>query len=164
MRQLCHSEGEIQDVTHHFLACLAEVWNWDKRTDSEKPSEWVSSPLLAVCSYATQEWGMKVVAHPSIVSQAEGDRFWWSQWVSVFLRSLLSVCQWGCLDLKGLLAAQLNTTGLLANDSAGQVREMGFLFLRLNILPDLTKHGGNHASWWIRDLWAKGVLLIFAYL
>ena len=26
----------------------------------------------------------------------------------------------------------------------------------------LTKHGGNHASRWIRDLWSKGVLLIFA--
>ena len=28
----------------------------------------------------------------------------------------------------------------------------------------LTKHGGNHASIWIRDLWSKGVSLIFAYL
>ena len=28
----------------------------------------------------------------------------------------------------------------------------------------LTKHGGNHASRWIRDLWLKGVLLILAYL
>ena len=27
-----------------------------------------------------------------------------------------------------------------------------------------TKHGGNHASWWIRDLWSKGVSLILAYL
>ena len=26
-----------------------------------------------------------------------------------------------------------------------------------------TKHGGNHTSWWIRDLWSKGVLLILAY-
>ena len=24
----------------------------------------------------------------------------------------------------------------------------------------LTKHGGNHASRWIRDLWSKGILLI----
>ena len=28
----------------------------------------------------------------------------------------------------------------------------------------LTKHGGNHASQWIRDLWSKGVSLITAYL
>ena len=28
----------------------------------------------------------------------------------------------------------------------------------------LTKHGGNHASQFIRDLWSKGVLLILAYL
>ena len=28
----------------------------------------------------------------------------------------------------------------------------------------LTKHGGNHASRWIRDLWLKGVSLILAYL
>ena len=28
----------------------------------------------------------------------------------------------------------------------------------------LTKHGGNHASQWIRDLWSKGVLLILTYL
>ena len=28
----------------------------------------------------------------------------------------------------------------------------------------LTKHGGNHASRWIRDLWSKGILLILAYL
>ena len=28
----------------------------------------------------------------------------------------------------------------------------------------LTKHGGNHTSRWIRDLWSKGVLLILAYL
>ena len=28
----------------------------------------------------------------------------------------------------------------------------------------LTKHGGNHASQWIRDLWSKGVSLILAYL
>ena len=28
----------------------------------------------------------------------------------------------------------------------------------------LTKHGGNHASRWIRDLWSKGVSLILAYL
>ena len=27
-----------------------------------------------------------------------------------------------------------------------------------------TKHGGNQASRWIRDLWSKGVLLILAYL
>ena len=27
----------------------------------------------------------------------------------------------------------------------------------------LTKHGGNHTSQWIRDLWSKGVLLILAY-
>ena len=27
----------------------------------------------------------------------------------------------------------------------------------------LTKQGGNHASWWIRDLWSKGVSLILAY-
>ena len=27
-----------------------------------------------------------------------------------------------------------------------------------------TKHGGNHASRWIRDLWSKGVSLILAYL
>ena len=26
-----------------------------------------------------------------------------------------------------------------------------------------TKHGGNHASQWIRDLWSKGVSLILAY-
>ena len=28
----------------------------------------------------------------------------------------------------------------------------------------LTKHGGNHASWWIRYLWSTGILLILAYL
>ena len=28
----------------------------------------------------------------------------------------------------------------------------------------LTKHGGNHASWWIRDLWSKGISVILAYL
>ena len=28
----------------------------------------------------------------------------------------------------------------------------------------LTKHGGNHASRWIRDLWSKGVSLILAYI
>ena len=28
----------------------------------------------------------------------------------------------------------------------------------------LTKHGGNHTSRWIRDLWSKGVLLILASL
>ena len=28
----------------------------------------------------------------------------------------------------------------------------------------LTKHGGNHTSQWIRDLWLKGVSLILAYL
>ena len=28
----------------------------------------------------------------------------------------------------------------------------------------LTKHGGNRASRWIRDLWSKGVSLILAYL
>ena len=28
----------------------------------------------------------------------------------------------------------------------------------------LTKHGGNHASRWIRDLWSRGALLILAYL
>ena len=28
----------------------------------------------------------------------------------------------------------------------------------------LTKHGGNYASRWIRDLWSKGVSLILAYL
>ena len=28
----------------------------------------------------------------------------------------------------------------------------------------LTKHGGNHASRWIRDLWSKGVSQILAYL
>ena len=28
----------------------------------------------------------------------------------------------------------------------------------------LTKHGGNHASRWIWDLWSKGVLLILAHL
>ena len=28
----------------------------------------------------------------------------------------------------------------------------------------LTKHGGNHASQWIRDLWSKGISLILAYL
>ena len=28
----------------------------------------------------------------------------------------------------------------------------------------LAKHGGNHPSWWIRDLWLKGVSLILAYL
>ena len=28
----------------------------------------------------------------------------------------------------------------------------------------LTKHGWNHASRWIRDLWSKGVSLILAYL
>ena len=27
----------------------------------------------------------------------------------------------------------------------------------------LTKHGGNHTSQWIRDLWSKGVSLILAY-
>ena len=27
-----------------------------------------------------------------------------------------------------------------------------------------TKHGGNHASRWIRDLWLKGISLILAYL
>ena len=27
----------------------------------------------------------------------------------------------------------------------------------------LTKHGGNHASRWIRDLWSKGVSLILPY-
>ena len=27
-------------------------------------------------------------------------------------------------------------------------------------IPCPTKHGGNHASRWIRDLWSKGVLLI----
>ena len=26
------------------------------------------------------------------------------------------------------------------------------------------KHGGNHASRWIRDLWSKGISLILAYL
>ena len=28
----------------------------------------------------------------------------------------------------------------------------------------LTKHGGNHTSQWIRDLWLKGVSLILPYL
>ena len=28
----------------------------------------------------------------------------------------------------------------------------------------LTKHGGNHASQWIRDLWSKGISQILAYL
>ena len=28
----------------------------------------------------------------------------------------------------------------------------------------LTKHGGNQASWWIRDLWSKGISLTLAYL
>ena len=28
----------------------------------------------------------------------------------------------------------------------------------------LTKHGGNHASRWIRDLWSKGISLILAYI
>ena len=28
----------------------------------------------------------------------------------------------------------------------------------------LTKHGWNHASKWIRDLWSKGITLILAYL
>ena len=28
----------------------------------------------------------------------------------------------------------------------------------------LTKHGGNHASRWIRDFWSKGISLILAYL
>ena len=28
----------------------------------------------------------------------------------------------------------------------------------------LTKHGANHVSRWIRDLWSKGILLILAYL
>ena len=28
----------------------------------------------------------------------------------------------------------------------------------------LTKHGGNHASRWIRDVWSNGVSLILAYL
>ena len=28
----------------------------------------------------------------------------------------------------------------------------------------LTKHRGNHASQWIRDLWSKGISLILAYL
>ena len=28
----------------------------------------------------------------------------------------------------------------------------------------LTKHGGNHPSRWIRDLWSKGISLILAYL
>ena len=28
----------------------------------------------------------------------------------------------------------------------------------------LTKHGGNHTSRWIRDLWSKGISLILAYL
>ena len=28
----------------------------------------------------------------------------------------------------------------------------------------LTKHGQNHASRWIRDLWSKGISLILAYL
>ena len=28
----------------------------------------------------------------------------------------------------------------------------------------LTKHGGNFASQWIRDLWSKGLLLILTYL
>ena len=28
----------------------------------------------------------------------------------------------------------------------------------------LTKHGGNHASRWIRDLWSKVISLILAYL
>ena len=28
----------------------------------------------------------------------------------------------------------------------------------------LSKHGGNHASRWIRDLWSKGISLISAYL
>ena len=27
-----------------------------------------------------------------------------------------------------------------------------------------SKHGGNHASRWIRDLWSKGISLILAYL
>ena len=27
----------------------------------------------------------------------------------------------------------------------------------------LTNHGGNQASWWIRDLWSKGVKLILVY-
>ena len=31
-------------------------------------------------------------------------------------------------------------------------------------LFSLTKHGGNHASRWIRDLWSKGISLILAYL
>ena len=26
-----------------------------------------------------------------------------------------------------------------------------------------TKHGGNHASWWIRDFWSKGVSLILRF-
>ena len=28
----------------------------------------------------------------------------------------------------------------------------------------LTKHGGNHASRWIRDLWSKGISWILAYV
>ena len=27
----------------------------------------------------------------------------------------------------------------------------------------LTKHGGNHSSWWIRYLWSKGISQILAY-
>ena len=38
------------------------------------------------------------------------------------------------------------------------------LILSLWALFCLTKHGGNHASRWIRDLWSKGISLILAYL
>ena len=38
-------------------------------------------------------------------------------------------------------------------------RKKKFFFCRFC----LTKHGGNHASRWIRDLWSKGVSLILAY-
>ena len=60
-----------------------------------------------------------------------------------------------CLSVCSLLRYRLNVF-LLPLPKVGCPKKLCWFCL--------TKHGGNHASRWIRDLWSKGISLILAYL
>ena len=111
------------------------------------------------------------------------DAFYKSKYPSVCLSVCLSVCVFTFeVPLKRLFApTSLSRMSHIFRDSESLGKSNGkkwsqiWTFLFKNCLKSprktsffcwlcFTKHGGNHASRWIRDLWSKGVSLILAYL
>ena len=96
----------------------------------------------------------------------------------------LFVCPFSCNIFWGLLCPHFPKSDVQSFQRFGilgekcwkeVVSELNFFVMKWSKIPAWkifffvcwfcpTKHGGNHASRWIRDLWSKGIMLILAYL